>query len=138
MEEIKKSDFRFDGYIIKHSEININKEIYGVENFKIEITPKGVKDKDKFTLTLVVDIFDENNSIKINLLVDAFFRFRDNIPMKNAIGFCGFNAPAIIFPYIRGYISMLTSLSGRGTITLPTLNLTEVGKELISNITEIE
>jgi preprotein translocase subunit SecB len=47
------------------------------------------------------------------------------------------NAPAII-SHILGYISMLTSLSGCGTVMLPTLNLTDLGEELASNIKEIQ
>ena len=46
------------------------------------------------------------------------------------------NAPAILFPYIRAYISLLTSLSGVGTVLLPTLNLSSLSKELLNNIKE--
>ena len=44
------------------------------------------------------------------------------------------NAPAIMFPYLRAYISSLTALSGINPITLPTLNLSGLKSELESNI----
>ena len=48
------------------------------------------------------------------------------------------NAPAILFPYIRAYISTLTNLSGYKPINLPTLNLTSLREELEKNTTEVE
>ena len=56
--------------------------------------------------------------------------------MERLGAFFTMNAPAIIFPYIRGYISMLTSLSGCGNVLLPTLNLTSLGEKLAQNIKE--
>lgn len=47
------------------------------------------------------------------------------------------NAPALLFPYIRAYISTLTNLSGFEPINLPTLNMTQLGKELEQNTSEI-
>ncbi len=44
------------------------------------------------------------------------------------------NAPAILFPYIRSYISTLSTLSGLSPIVLHTLNLTSLKDELLDNI----
>jgi preprotein translocase subunit SecB len=48
------------------------------------------------------------------------------------------NAPAIIFPYIRAYISTLTTQSGLFTVQLPTLNLSQLAGSLINSIEELE
>ena len=47
------------------------------------------------------------------------------------------NAPAILFPYIRAYISTLTNLSGYKPINLPTLNLTSLREDLEKNTSEV-
>ena len=44
------------------------------------------------------------------------------------------NAPAIVFPYIRSYISTLTTQSGNKPILLPTLNLVGLAEQLKQNI----
>ena len=52
--------------------------------------------------------------------------------------FIEINAPAIAFPYIRAYISNLTTQSGLFTVTLPTFNLTNLGSNLKDNIQIVE
>lgn len=135
----KKSDFKFDKYIIRHSNFSIEQE-KGLksDDLSLEITPKGIKYPNKFILTLEVEIKDDNNKFKLNILVDGYFSFRENIPTDEMSDYFIVNAPAIIFPYIRSYITILTSLSGIGTMNLPLLNLTKLSNELASNIIEKE
>jgi len=47
--------------------------------------------------------------------------------------FC-INGPAILFPYIRAYLSSLSALSGIPLILLPTINMTGLAETLKSNI----
>ena len=48
------------------------------------------------------------------------------------------NSLAIIFPYIRAFISTLTLQSNAGLIILPTLNLTHLEKPFRENTKEVE
>lgn len=43
------------------------------------------------------------------------------------------NAPAIIFPYVRAYVSSLTVLSGIDAVNIPTMNLTSIAEDLKEN-----
>ena len=139
MGNIKGSDFCFVVYKIKHSEINIIGDISNDASLKVHIVPKGLKTKEEFILTLNITIKDEvGESVNINIIVDGHFKFRESIDINQLGRFYTINAPAIIFPYIRGYISMLSSLSGITPILLPTLNLQQVGLELAGNIEEIK
>lgn len=133
--ETTKSAFKFDGYLVKHSDITITNEPSESEALKVEIVPKGIKQRNNFTLILKVSVCNDDKSIEINMEVHAFFSFKDET--SGIGGYFTTNAPALVFPYIRGYISLLTSISGSGTITLPTLNLTSVGNELKENIEDI-
>jgi len=131
---MEKSDFRFDKYVIRKSFIEINKDGNPDNEYKINISPSGVKSKDKFDLTLDIDIKDKADIIGINISVVGVFYFKEDIDVNLLSRFFACNAPAILFPYIRAYISLLTSLSGIGTVLLPTLNLSSLGDELLKNI----
>lgn len=130
-----KSDFKFDKYIIRDSKLSINQDDkLNADELSLEIIPKGVKYAEKFILTLNVIIKDDNDKFDLNISIDGYFTFRENISPQEISKYFILNAPAIMFPYIRGYITMLTSLSGIGTITLPLLNLVKLSKELAENI----
>ena len=128
----QESTFKFEGYKIIKSHL----EFSGDETSKdinIVIKPSGEKGAEIFTLKLDVEIRDEKESLKIDLIVVSTFKF-NNIS-ESALGqYFLINAPAIVFPYIRAYISTLSTLSGLKTITLPTLNMISLGKELSQNI----
>lgn len=68
-------------------------------------------------------INDKNDSLKIFLNIEGQFEFDKDLtdPVKES--FFNVNAPAILFPYVRAYISTLTALSGINPIILPTINL---------------
>lgn len=134
MGDTHKSDFRFDNYIIRHSQIDIDKDCISPDNLSIRINPKGIKYKDKFVLNLDILIKDEEGKFKVEIIIEGFFSFRENISPEELDDYFITNASPILFPYVRGYISMLTSLSGIGTILLPVLNFIQLGKKLAENI----
>lgn len=131
----KASDFRFNGYLIRNCEQNINMEPEGdLENLSIEIKPSGKRSSDSFVLTLEVNIHDSEDKFVLHLVVDGFFAFRGDMSNEVLSPYFLTNAPAILFPYVRAYIAMMSSLSGIGTVKLPTLNLVGLKKELEENI----
>jgi preprotein translocase subunit SecB len=84
-----------------------------------------------------VNIEDENKSFNIEIDAVANYTFESEIGIDNLSKFFYVNAPALLFPYIRAYISTLTNLSGFEPINLPTLNMTRLGEDLKNNTTEI-
>lgn len=140
MEEIKKSTaFKFDNFIVVESHIIQNPIKQGKASITIE--PVGVLDPDgkTFKLLLDVNVTDENKSFEIKIKTLGVFEFKEKQMGNKLDNYFLVNAPAIIFPYIRSYISTLTSLSGIKTINLPLMNLTSLIDKLkksINNITE--
>lgn len=135
---INKASFRFSKFTVLESYFQMTES--SDFNINIKINPNGrLSKKDKtFVLEQEVEVNDENNKFKINIRTSAQFDF-DEIPVdEKSFSFFTVNAPAIVFPYIRAYISNLTTLSGLSTITLPTLNLSEMSKVLKDNIDIIE
>lgn len=131
-----KSDFKFEEYRIIKSVINIKEGETPDDVYDISISPSGLKSKNQFDLTLDIDIKDKNGIVDIDISVVGIFCFRDDIDVNLLPNYFAVNAPAILFPYMRAYISLLTSLSGIGSVLLPTLNLSSLAKELIENIKE--
>lgn len=138
MEKAITSDFKFDRYLIRYSEQEINVEKLDNSDLSIVIKPSGKRYTEKFVLTLDVQIKDESEEFKLHFIIDGHFSFKDGLEKKTLSPYFLLNAPAILFPYIRGYVAMSTSLSGIGTINLPLLNLSGLKPELEQNIAQIE
>ena len=136
--ETKESAFKFENYIVRKSSINIGLEAESDKSLKIKINPSGLVDNDIFKLMLDIQISNDTQTITIDVLTEALFTFNREISKNNIQNYFCINAPAIVFPYIRAYISTLTALSGTDTLILPTLNLTEMGEVLKKNITGID
>jgi preprotein translocase subunit SecB len=138
MNETKSSSFQFKGYRIERSLIELKSAKIG-ENFSISFDSKGIVNKAESTyqLNLTVYIKDKEDTINIEVDIVSFFVF-DNLNEKNQLEKLFYiNAPAIIFPYLRSYITTLTVLSGIDPVILPTLNLSALGKSLEDNTVEI-
>lgn len=135
---MENSKFQFKGFIIRKSVIELIEE--GIpQKFKIQFDPKGIiKSSDSiFRLILGVKIEDENKIFKIEIEAQADYSFDKEIDQEKLNKLFYINAPAIVFPYIRAYISTLTNLSGIKPITLPTLNLTSLGVQLKENTSKL-
>lgn len=135
----EKAPIQFLNFKVIESHIVFNK----TADFKIDINinPKGIvfKSLNQFNLQLFVDIKDVDDNFKINIVTDSIFSYPEDADIASYMeSLFIVNAPAIIFPYIRAYISSLTALSGMPTLNLPTLNLSQVGNNLKGNIDIVE
>jgi preprotein translocase subunit SecB len=131
--------FKFLNFIVKESHIILNEQ--GEYTIAVNFIPKGYifTALNQFHLELDVEVKDENNKFHINIKSVAIFEFEEGANIEEyKSGFFILNAPAIAFPYIRAYISNLTTQSGLFTVTLPTFNLTGLGKTLGENLQEVE
>jgi preprotein translocase subunit SecB len=132
-----KSSFQFLGFKILKTNIDI-KEGETPTEINVGFSPEGtiIKNESKFELVLKTVIKDGNDILNIEVHSKAYFLFDENQDNATLDNLFYLNAPALLFPYIRAYISTLTNLSGFAPITLPTFNLSELGKELKSNTSE--
>jgi preprotein translocase subunit SecB len=138
MNETKTSAFQFKGYRIERSLIELKSTEIG-EKFSISFDPKGFinKAESNYQLHLTTYIKDQEDTINIEINIVAFFSFDNKIEKDQLNNMFFINAPAIVFPYLRSYITTLTVLSGIDPVILPTLNLSGIGKELEQNTTEV-
>ena len=85
-------------------------------------------------LTLDVEVNDKEKNLMLTLRIVGFFKYEgDSVDEINQ--FLYMNGPAILFPYVRSYVSNLTALSGVSPIIMPTLNMQPIGEYLKSKMT---
>ena len=132
--EQEKSKFRFEGYKIIHSQLNLSDSLVSSEEYSIGIKAKGKIQGDRFYLTLDTTVSSKDENISANVIMVGEFVFNNEIA-KEMLGvlFC-INAPAIMFPYIRAYISTLTALSVIDTVIVPTLMMAPLKEEILQSI----
>lgn len=133
-----QSIFQFKGFTITRSLIERNNNEPS-KKLSIGFAPKGSinKEDSTFQLNLGVKIEDENKSFKIEIDAVANYTFNNKAELDNLNNLFYINAPALLFPYIRAYISTLTNLSGFEPINLPTLNMSRLGEDLRNNTKEV-
>jgi preprotein translocase subunit SecB len=130
---INRSDFRLVRYFIDKSVIELKEGEIISKEFSIDINPSGIKKGQNFYLKLEVCVEDENRAYSVFVSMVGVFEFKGDI--EKISDYFLINAPAILFPYIRAYISSLTSISGVETVIIPTLNLTQLKDILLESIT---
>jgi preprotein translocase subunit SecB len=132
----ENSKFKFEGYKISHSELNLSDSKSDNLEFCIGIKAKGKISEKHFLLKLDTSIASNDNSVSANVVMEGSFVFDESISkdMLNNL-FCA-NAPAIMFPYIRAYISTLTAISGVDAVILPTLAMVPLGEEIRKSLDE--
>lgn len=109
-----------------------------VEN-TLELMPQVVisRSKKQFHINVELELIDKENDFLLQMICVGIFHY--NIDDENELlNFMSINGPAIIFPYIRSFISSFTALSGFDTVTLPTLNLSGFKQELIENLIDLD
>lgn len=123
----KIAKFRFLGYKILKSVVEIKNEEHLNQKMNIEFNDKNIIDNEnhKFNLQLDSRITNEDNSILIEISILGLFEFDRDLTKSQMDSFFNTNAPAILFPYVRAYVGSLTALSGIKPIVLPTINLSK-------------
>lgn len=136
---MEKAAFNFKGYHFKKATIEfpVEKELYDLQ---IGFNPSGVFDSRnslyKLQLEVLVTTEESNNEHTIvEIVCEAEFQFSQKIEINDIPGFFYPNSIAILFPYIRAFVSTLTLQANVAPIVLPTLNLTNLQEKLKQNTT---
>ncbi|MGM0532516.1 MAG: protein-export chaperone SecB [Bacteroidota bacterium] len=110
---MEESKFQFKDFNIIRSLIE-RKEGESSKKISLGFAPKGIinKEDSSFRLQLGVKIENENKTFNIEIEAVANYNFENKIALDNLNNLFFVNAPALLFPYIRAYISTLTNLSG--------------------------
>jgi preprotein translocase subunit SecB len=124
-----KSKFKFKGYLIKDSRVTLsNPEISEGMNAGIRANAE-IRDNNIYELSMDVHVEDKDKHLCIDVAILGTFEFETS-NYAELEGLLSMNAPAIMFPYIRAYISNVTALGGIKPIIMPTLNMIGIGRQL--------
>ncbi|PQA89834.1 Preprotein translocase subunit SecB [Chryseobacterium piscicola] len=134
---IQKAAFSLEHYFF--DKVNINLDNYNNKEYQIKFDPKGVFNKEEMVYTLNFCFSAkcdeiEDNFVTINCI--GRFKFTDINTIENIPPYFYRNSIAILFPFLRGFLSMVTIQANVPPILLPAMNLTALEKPLSENTKE--
>ena len=115
----------FQGVSFPVLHFDANKTYDGTSKIDLNVTPKVFYPKEEsmsFGIVMEVKLYCKD-TFSLELLASGMFKFGDDdIAEELKTSFINVNAPAIMFPYVRSFISTFTSNVGNivGALTIPT------------------
>lgn len=126
--------FNFKGYRVTEASMSlgalpISNNLSMNIGYKVDSAPE---DKS-ISLELKCSAWDDLNHLQVAATISGEFEGKDctNDELNK---FAAYNAPAILFPYLRSYISIMTSQSGVQPVLLPTVNLVSIGNDILRQL----
>lgn len=90
-----------------------------------------------YNLKFIFNAIDnESKKMVVSLECNAIFKFQNVDSLDKIPTYFYVNSIAILFPYVRAFVSTITLQSNNDPIMLPTLNLSDLEQELRNNTTE--
>lgn len=130
---MEKAKFRLDGYFFKKATLDFSNR---GGDLNLSFHPNGVYHKETQTYTLQLAFVAENKgNCVVSVDCVAEFSFVDCRGMDEIPEYFYTNSIAILFPYIRAFVSTLSLQANVNLIILPTLNLTKLGEVLKTHTT---
>lgn len=116
--------------------VNIDLEHQQTDELNLNFDTKGVyiNDSKNFELIFVVQVKNDNEPNPfITLRCKGLFKFENINSFEEIPDFFYRNSIAILFPYVRAYLSLVTTQANVPGIILPTMNLSNLEGELRKN-----
>jgi len=121
--------------------VNIDLSNRESKNLSLSFDVKGLYNNEVSTyeLTFVVYVFNQEESKEnsfVTVRCKGTFKFENVTTIEEIPNFFYQNSIAILFPYVRAYVSLITTQANVPGIILPTLNLSDLVGELRGNTTQ--
>lgn len=136
MENTKRASFSIEKYYFDQVHIDMNNRTS--DELFVDFQPSGIFDEKNKQYTLVFkfiaqssDKKDSDPFVVVNCV--GVFNFKDVSTLKDIPEFFYRNSIAILFPFMRAYVSMVTNQANVQSIMLPTLNLSSLETPLKEN-----
>jgi preprotein translocase subunit SecB len=140
MIEAKKAAFSFDSF--KVSKFFYDEENHIGEDLSVGFYPKGKFNPATGEFEIILYFIAENISEKrkpvFDLTSHAVFKFNSPITLEQIPSFFYKNAIAIMFPYLRAFVSTLTLQANTKLLNLGLMNLSNLEEPLIKNTVIVE
>ncbi|WP_296316728.1 protein-export chaperone SecB [Winogradskyella sp. UBA3174] len=136
---MEKASFSIKHYYFDLVKIDLKN--YSDGDLMIDFKPKGVfiKDESKFELTFTFYAMSNSNKGKnfIKIRCIGEFIFENAKTIEDIPTYFYRNSIALLFPYLRAYVSLVTNQANIPPLILPTMNLVSLEEPLKNNTKEI-
>lgn len=129
----QKAAFQLSKYLF--SKVNIDIDNKRDEKMSVDFVPSGtfLKEQSQFELKFVFKAFydeigPDHSYVEIECL--GLFTFEEVHSLEEIPSFFYRNAIAILFPYVRAFVSMVTLQANLAPVVLPTMNLSDLEQPL--------
>ena len=128
--------FQLEKYLF--NKVNINLENKTDKDMLVDFNPSGIynREKSQYDLKFTFKAFFEDKGPEMPyVLIECigFYKFDEINSIEQIPTFFYRNAIAILFPYLRAFVSMVTLQANVAPIVLPTLNLSDLEQPLKDN-----
>jgi len=142
MSDVIKAAFSLQDYRICKFSLDLDQNPKN-EGIDISFDPEGIFHSKTKIFELILDFRafknpESKESPYLNARIHAFFQFENVSTLKEVPDFFYRNSVAIIFPYLRSFVSTLCLQANLNVLILPTLNLTSLEAPLLKNTKEQE
>ncbi len=121
----------FKGYHIKEIIYNdeIPKEIENKDekgsSVQRTIEAGITEDKKRANINIKMDVIDFKRNRSISVRIGGIFNINGDFSEDEIKRYLGINGVAILYPYVRSIISMISSLDSTSAIVIPTISTLE-------------
>ncbi|MCQ2351282.1 MAG: protein-export chaperone SecB [Paludibacteraceae bacterium] len=125
---MEKASFALKHYFFERAELNLE-NVQDSESLSLNFTPNGeyLQKDGLFFLSFVFSAKRETDKKPvITVLCKGVFQFKSPLMFEEIPEHFFSNTIAILFPYIRAFVSTLTVQANVAPIMLPTMNLTSL------------
>lgn len=133
-----KSQLQFVNFLVPFYFFE-KKEIEKENDSELKIIPQAIiiKSKKQIHISIDLELNDFENQFVLKIFGLGVFTY-DTDDNENILQFLSLNGPAIVFPYVRSYVSSMTSQSGFDTVNLPTMNLSGYKEEILESLVDLD
>ena len=128
---MEKAAFKLDNYHFTKASLDFN--IPNNAELGISFSPKGVFYAKDVRYDLVFDVTvecGETGTEVIKVSCEASFSFCNKVSIKDIPDYFYQNSLAIVFPYVRAFVSTISLQANVQPVVLPTVNLMGLTEEL--------
>lgn len=129
--------FKLDWYRFIKATLNFDIPKQAELTIAFKSSGKYYEIENRYELSFETDVYHESKTA-INVSCIASFTFNKDVKFDDIPDFFYPNSLAILFPYIRAFVSTLTLQANTSPLILPTVNLIGLTDELRQNTSIIE
>ncbi len=135
---MEKASFSIERYYF--DKVLIDLQNYKSDKLFVDFKPSGVFNSENSTYHLTFDFSALTSQEKdvlpfVNIRCNGVFKFENVTSVDEIPSYFYRNSVAILFPYLRAYVSIITNQANTSPLVLPTMNLASLEKPLKENTT---